>query len=218
MIKAAKILVILVMSITLLTGCKNVKNDDNGLNCGFDSGEPLSNYWSGLTSDKTRLKVGENLTIKFYYGTSANLPDDLPYNFQHNGILPDNILTEMVIGHGICTKELLQKGEYTYKKPEYTYESQFLEENVYKEIPDFTSKNYPLIGANSAFETITIPSDWFFGEMGVIRCSIAIYGAWLEGVDRENSTGTSKCFYYRIEDDNVILYDSYYKFFNDIRK
>lgn len=210
---------ILITSILVLIGCKEATNENYKLKGGFDNnGEELSpSIWCGFTADKNKLKVGKELTIKLYFGTLLNYPEDLPNRFKHNGILPNNVLTEISMGHGIYEKDLLEKGEYTNNNPEYVFRYESIEKSVCKKLDNFTVRNYPQAGLNSKFETIVVPSDFFVKEMGSITWSVTIYGVWPEGVDRDNAVGSGATLYYRVENNNIILYDNYYNFFNDIR-
>lgn len=202
-----------------LTGCKQAKKN-NGLKGGFDNNsiELLPSTQCGFTTDKTELKIGEDLTVKLYFGTISNYPNDYPYVHKHNNTSPDNVLTEILMKYGTYTKVALQDIKRNCHKPQYTYNYENIETSLYKEIDDFTAEKYPHVEiAYSKYEMIVVPSSYFVGEMGSIQWVINIYGIWAEGVDRENYIGIATSLYYRIERNNVILYDSYYNFVNDIR-
>lgn len=171
-------------------------------------GEPESNgelappIWTAFTSDKSRLKIGEDLTIKLYYGTSKNFPNE------DDDVMPIDTFTKIIMGYSVYGNLDSYGGGYS---------SELIEEIVLKEIDDFGSQNYPAAGLNSISETITVPANWFVGEKGCIGWSIGMYAIWSKGSEPKNYGGGGIALYYRIEDENIILFDSYYKFFNDIR-
>jgi hypothetical protein len=181
------------------------------------NGEPASKSWCAFTSDESRLKVDKCLIAKLFYGTEYDYPADLPSRFRHDGQLPTEVLTEISMAHGIYTRRLPQKGEYTYGKSEYIFEYEGIEGVVLKEIHDFGRQNYPNAGFISASETVVIPAEWFVGEMGGIVWTLVTYGVWPEGIDRNNAVGIGVGLYYRTEGEDIILFDSYYNFCNDIR-
>lgn len=183
---------------------------------GFDSNgdEPEPPIWVEFTSEESRLKVGDNLTINLYYAPQSS------YDISTYDPAPISVTAKIIMGHGTYTRELIQKGEHTYSQPEYTFEYEGIEELVKKEISNFANlSNYPTASSASvAFEEIEIPIDWFVGEMGSIAWTIAAELTWADGtgIDSENQGG-GVALYYKIEGENIILYSSYYNFFNDIR-
>ncbi|MGI6710419.1 MAG: hypothetical protein ACOX4W_03130 [Bacilli bacterium] len=181
--------------------------DDEGV-------EPAPPIWTEFTSDESRLKVGDNLVIKFYYAPQSS------YDISTYDPAPISVTAKIITGYGTYTRKLLQKGDYTYSQPEYTFEYENKEEFVKKEISNFAnSNNYPTAGSEFvAFEEIEIPANWFVGEMGAIGWTVVAKLTWAEeaGIDSINQSG-GVSMYYRIEGENIILYSSYYNFSNDIR-
>lgn len=166
------------------------------------SGEPAPLIWTRFASDESRIKVGEDLNIKFYY---ASLCDFISISDP----APISVSAKIIMGHSVHGN-INQYGSYS---------STLIDEFVLKEIDNFADVvNYPVAGSiSTAFEEIVIPADWFVGEKGSIGWSVKAELIWAEETGKESEThGGGVALYYRVEGENIILYNSYYKFYNDI--
>ena len=215
-----KLLLLLLSLLSLLFVCCDKKQENNSdiLCAGFGGEEEESPVWLGFTSEKSVIKKDEDLTIILYFGTLLKYPDDYLILFKKDEVLPDDIYTELVISYGLYTKELLQKGEYTFTNPEYTLRYTKIDEINYKIIENFGADLYPMLGKNSQCEQINLSSSLFSEENGYICFIINSYGVYSDVIDKDRVSGGSVTLYYRIDKDNIILYDSYYKYFNSIIK
>lgn len=209
------LLIIILISITLLTGCVRgggVLKSEN-----FDSGYPLlSKFLCAYIIEENHLKDGEDIEVKLYLGTSYQSKDDLTDLFKKNDVKPDDVVVKLYIERGKYIKKLLQKGEETHINPEYTLEFESEEKKECMELKNFNSENYPLIGEKSAYEKFTIPSNWFNSSIGAIVWSIQIFAKYTEGIDFDNSFGVSDVLYYRKDANKIILYNNYYDYYDDI--
>lgn len=212
------VLLIAVFGIILIISKSPNSGNTNVLSVGFTNSEAQPSDWIGITSDQSTIKVGDNLITKVYYGTLNSYPDDYLKMFKYNDFLPNDVLVELVISYGVCTKDLLEKGDYTYTEPEYTINYTITSEDVFKVIEQFGADEYPRLGVNSKYDDIVIPSSYFNGNMGFIRFSICEYGVYDDFVDRNNSNGTSVSIYYVIAGDNITLYGDYNSFYNSVIK
>ncbi|MBQ7276703.1 MAG: hypothetical protein IJS58_05560 [Bacilli bacterium] len=216
-----KILFIFLLSFFtfLFVGCHSEHNSGitkSSLRGGFSGGgEPASPIWLGFTSDKTMIREGDDLALKVYYGTILSYPNDFINLFEKDGVSPDEIQVVFLITYGRCSKDLLQKGEETYTKPEYIINLTRIGETIFKTIDEFGSNSYPMLGKNSQYDEIVLVSDLFNEKMGYISFVIKINGVF-QGVIDENSTGGSATLYYKNDNGNIMLYDSYYKYSNSI--
>ena len=204
------IVILLLFSVASLTACGN--GDKNmGLKVGFgaDAGEPAPPIKCAYTSEKSKLKVGEDFTIKLYYGAIGAGYDatfDPP---------PTSVSAVLKMKHEIYGAMDSTGGSYA---------SELVEELTLKEIDDFATPEYlwqcsSETGESSATETVVIPANWFVGEKGAIGWSVLATIVFSdESHEPEFSEGGGVALYYRIEGENIILYGSYYNFFNDIRK
>lgn len=211
------LLIFLTISLLLLVSCDYNQNNmaKGSLSAGF-SGEESPPVWLGFTSDKTKIKKGEDLTLKVYYGTILNYPDGFTAQFDRDGVSPETINVDFIIRYGRFSKELIQSGKNIFEKPEYTLIYTMTGEIVYKPIEKFGVDLYPMLGENSQYEKIVLSSDLFGEEIGYISFIIKINGVYQGVLDNENSTGGSISLSYKFDDDCITLYDSYYDFFNSI--
>jgi len=153
-------------------------------------------------SEKSKIKVGDDLMIKLYYGTLVNLPTR-----ENNSTLVD-------------TSVKMFMSQYVYGTLDTSggsYAEELIINNIYKEFNDFSTQNYPVAGYNDIpmiYEIITIKANWFIGERGYIRWAIKTLVIWEEG--SENSGGFIDLFY-RVEGEDILLYSNYYNFFNGIQ-
>lgn len=207
--KLILIIGILVMSIALLGGCK--KNEYEELNRVICTTQ-LASTRIDFVINASKIKKGEDLIVKLYFGTLDDYPEDyLP----RNGVAPDNVLTELMINRYIYTKKTVQGLGMSCRKAEYVDEK--IESKVCKTIDDFTKDNYPYAyNEQLEYETMVVPADYFVGEMGSIVWSIRVYGVWSGEVDRANCMGVGTSLYYRVKKNNIILYDDYDNFIHDI--
>lgn len=209
MIKKILCFSIALLLIFSLAACVKETEEDAGLRAGFETNgdEPAPPILVRFTSDKSRLKVGEDLTIKLYYIPNSNY--DTAYD-----PASISISAKINMGHSIYGDLCPWGGSYS---------SELIEQFVLKDIENFfdqeyTPKYFSDVGWFSGTETIVIPAEWFAGERGSI-------GWWLiahidfpeDSVQEDFSESGGVALNYRVEGENIILYDSYYKFFNDIR-
>ena len=213
---ASVVIALLVVLVIALSGNESVST--RPFSVGFENGEAQPNDWIGISSNQSSVKVGDSLTVKVYYGTLCSYPDDYLKMFKYNGSSPNDVLVELEISYGLCTKELLDKGYYTYIEPEYIINYTTISRDVFKVIERFGADEYPRLGANSKCDDIIIPSSYFNDNMGFISFSICEYGIYDGFVDQDNSNGTSISIYYIIDGDNITLYSNYYDFYNNAIK
>ena len=204
-------LTIAVLLLFSLAACNQSEDEDMGLKVGFgaDAGEPASPIKCAFTSEKSRLKIGEDFTIKLYYGeigTGYDMRFDPP---------PIAVSAVLKMGHEIYGAMSPTGGSYA---------SELVEVLTLKEIDDFATPEYLWRSSSeggwlAATETVVIPANWFVGERGSIGWSVLATIVFPdESPEPEFSEGGGVALYYRIKDENIILYGSYYNFFNDIRK
>ena len=204
--KKCLLIIILFFSI-LLTGCQNDVGTLKSEN--FASEDPsLSNFLCAYIIENNCSQEGDDIEVKLYLGTSYQNKEELIDIFKKNNVIPDDIVVKLYVEHGKYTKKLLQKGEETYIKPEYTLEFESEEKKEYMELNNFNSKNYPLIGEKSTYKKFIIPSNWFNSSMGAIVWSIQIFAKYTDGIDFDNSFGVSDVLYYRKEKNKIILYNN----------
>lgn len=191
-------IVLLIISLNL-TACDPVSKKLYGI----PFTEPAPPIWTMFTLDESRIKIGEDLTIKFFYSPQSS------YGIDTYDPAPISVSAKIIMGHSV----------YGSLNSYGSYPSELIEEFVLKEIDNFADEDsYPVGASNAAFEEIVIPAEWFVGEKGSIGWSVDVELIWAEETGIEPETqGGGAALYYRVEDENIILYNSYYKFFNDIR-
>lgn len=160
--------------------------------------------WTAFTTNESRLKVGEDLPIEFYYAPQrdySSMTDPMPLS----------VSAKIFMKHGVYGDLDPSGGSYSFEE---------IEELKLKGIDNFADSNYyPAAGESSvAFESIVIPAEWFVGERGSIVLTVMVDLIWAEETGMKPITeGGSVGFNYIVEGENIILFDSYYKFFNYIR-
>lgn len=219
--KKAVLMTLLFFSLFIFVGC-NINESSIIVNdktsTGLNKTEPNSPIWLSLTSEKSIIKLDENLIIRLYYGTTLNYPDDFLCQFEKNGLSPDDIYTELVISYGKYYREIIQNDENIYSNSEYKLESIKTGEIIYKNIEKFGAELYPMLGYDSQNEIINLSSDLFSEKYGFVCCSIRIFPVYSDEIDKDNGTGNGITLYYIIDDDSVLLYDNFYAFNSDFTK
>jgi len=209
MVKKLALLGIAFIMLFSLAACNPPKEDeDMGLKAGFelDGDKPAPPIRCAFTSEKSKLKVGEDFTIKLSYGTNGGHYDTDPP--------PTSVSAKIKMARSVYG-DLSPSGSYANS-------NELIDEFVLKEIDNFATPEYVWqysseTGWASATETVVISANWFAGERGAIVWLAFAHVVWPEGFPETEDNG-SVALYYRIEGENIILFDSYYKFFNDIRK
>ena len=193
---------VLLIMLFSLAAC-SAEGKDMGLKAGFEkgSGEPAPPIKVEVISEKSRLKVGEDLTVKLCYGSLSS--------YDRYDPAPVSVTAKIFMGHSVYGDKSPWGGSYA---------STLIEQFVLKEIDDFADSMY-LWQNKQASETIVIPADWFAGERGGIGWSVTAHIIPSEDSPQEEwSEGGGVALYYRIKGENIILYDTYYNFYNDIRE
>lgn len=203
-----KVIIMLLIFLVLLLVCcdseqKNNK-ESNSLNVGFSSEEPSPPTWISITSDKTKVKKGEDLILNVCYGTSLHYPDDFIIEFHEDDVLPCEISVDFIIKYGRCTKELIHKGKNIFDKSEYSLHSTKIGETVYKTIDEFGVDLY------SRYEKIVLSTDLFTEEMGYIAFAIKINSFY------DCQGNGSSALYYKNNNGVITLYDSRYSFYHNV--
>lgn len=187
-----------------LVGCSGGEKDV-GLKGGFEtgSGEPSPSINVAFITEKSRLKVGEDLTVTVCYGSNNGTATIDPS--------PLAVTAELLMSRGHFRDGIENP------KP-------IGEDVLLQEIADFWAEEYKWrFDAEGKFvgmqETVQIPAEWFIDDIGAFSWALTSLCTFSEdSPEREIRESDSIALYYRIDGENVILYASFHDFVNDVRK
>ncbi len=187
-----------------LAGCGGEK--DVGLKAGFETalGEPAPPVYVAFTTEKSKLKVSEDLMFTVCYGSNY----DYSTTFEPS---PLAVTAELFM-----SRRHFRDGIENPKS--------MGEDALLQEIADFRAEKYKWrFDAEGKFvgrqETVLTPAEWFTDDIGVFSWALnSLCICSDDSPEREIRESGSIALHYRIDGENVILYASFHDFVNDVRK
>lgn len=181
-------------------GCSEEKEIRGGF--GSD-GEPVAPIKVAFTAEKSKIKIGNDLDIKLYYGSISD------YNTTY-ACAPVSVTATLTM------RSWIYEGDY--QSPRLT------EERLIKKIDDFTNNSYKWTSGSQdestvGIESIIIPSEWFGGDEGCISWDVLAFIVFpSDSPLKEQSEGGGISLYYIKDNKDIILFANYYDFFHYARR
>lgn len=191
-IMVAAIMTIMLFAIGLLAGCDSNPSPNGGtymrITSGFDSEDfcPENPYNGAIAFvvEESEFFVGENISVNLYVGPGSSY-------ILTDGLIAVRATVTMNYAAGVTPNRI------------------YGESVIIQEIEDFTLEKYLFNATHNLFppvQQITVPAEWFAGEMGSIGFGIMVTYIYECGLT-ENFFG-GRSLFYRVFDGKVILSSS----------
>lgn len=184
-------------------GCS--EKEDLGLRGGFDLGDCdlAPTIQVGFTSEYSKIKIGSEVEIKLFYGHVGSYDSYTP--------APENVSANVtmwskVYGGNFKSASWIDAPDSPKK------------ELLIKEFNDFVNNSYKWVSDDEqtgGVETIIVFSDWFVGNAGTIGWTVNTCISFPGDSSREDITEVgSVSLYYIKKGEDIVLFGSFYDFFN----